>query len=110
MAANRRVIVKRVVVVVVAVCIVFTLVTSVVDQNWYKVAFGLLAALLLIDWVRPKAAQPQSLSPDAVPDHAAAAAIAATDSRIPAIKFLREQYPGLGLKDARELIDGELGA
>nr|WP_296773628.1 hypothetical protein [Rhodococcus sp. (in: high G+C Gram-positive bacteria)] len=54
MAADRRVIVKRIVVVVVAVCIVFTLVTSIADENWYKVAFGVLAALLLIDWVRPK--------------------------------------------------------
>ncbi|MDJ0395242.1 hypothetical protein QMK17_18100 [Rhodococcus sp. G-MC3] len=110
MTNRRRVIVKRVVAVVVALCIAFTLVGSVADHSWYKVAFGGLAAILLVDWLRPKPVAPEPLAPDAVPDHAVAAAIAATDSRIPAIKLLREQYPGLGLKDAKELVDEKLGA
>ena len=38
------------------------------------------------------------------------AALASTDDRIPAIKALRELHPGLGLKDAMDLIDAPADA
>lgn len=37
------------------------------------------------------------------------AAVAATADRVSAVKALREQHPGLGLKAAVDLVDGVLG-
>ena len=34
--------------------------------------------------------------------------IGCADSRVPAIKLLRQHYPGLGLKDAKDLVDAQL--
>ncbi|NMM85935.1 hypothetical protein B2J88_16440 [Rhodococcus sp. SRB_17] len=50
-----------------------------------------------------------TVDPSGIPIEDVRKAIASTDSRIPAVKALREQYNGLGLKDAAELIDAELG-
>ena len=50
-----------------------------------------------------------TVDPSEIPIEDVRKAIASTDSRIPAVKALREQHNGLGLKDAAELINAELG-
>ena len=46
-------------------------------------------------------------APTEVPADDVRSALASTDDRIPAIKALRELHPGLGLKDAMDLIDAQ---
>lgn len=48
------------------------------------------------------------VSPAEIPVEDVRAAIAATSDRIPAIKRLREVHPGLGLRDAKELVERHL--
>lgn len=111
MTGRRKVVLERAVALLVAVCIVFTLIDAVGDEtNWYKIAFCVLAAVLLIDWLRPKRAEesPQPIDPSSVSQESVDSAIATTDGRIPAIKRLRERHPGLGLKDAKDLVDDRL--
>ncbi|MCJ0904490.1 hypothetical protein [Rhodococcus sp. ARC_M6] len=50
-----------------------------------------------------------TIDPSKIPVDDVRKAIASTDSRIPAVKALREQHIRLGLKDAADLIDAELG-
>ncbi|WFR71321.1 ribosomal protein L7/L12 [Prescottella defluvii] len=45
------------------------------------------------------------VAPADVPVEDVRAAIAATSDRIPAIKRLREMHPGLGLRDAKDLVE-----
>jgi hypothetical protein len=45
--------------------------------------------------------------PEDVPVEDVRAAIAATSERIPAIKRLRETHPGLGLRDAKDLVEAQ---
>jgi len=47
--------------------------------------------------------------PTEIPADDVRSALASTDDRIPAIKALRELHPGLGLKDAMDLIDAQRG-
>ncbi|GAB2648590.1 ribosomal protein L7/L12 [Prescottella soli] len=47
------------------------------------------------------------VSPADVPVEDVRAAIAATSERIPAIKRLREMHPGLGLRDAKDLVESQ---
>ncbi|GAA3163248.1 hypothetical protein GCM10020255_047420 [Rhodococcus baikonurensis] len=47
--------------------------------------------------------------PSEIPADDVRNALASTDDRIPAIKALRELHPGLGLKDAMDLIDAQRG-
>ncbi|MDH6678838.1 hypothetical protein M2284_003051 [Rhodococcus sp. LBL1] len=47
------------------------------------------------------------VAPADVPVEDVRAAIAATSDRIPAIKRLREMHPGLGLRDAKDLVESE---
>ncbi|WP_433612869.1 ribosomal protein L7/L12 [Prescottella agglutinans] len=47
------------------------------------------------------------VAPEDVPVEDVRAAIAATSDRIPAIKQLREMYPGLGLRDAKDLVEAQ---
>ena len=49
--------------------------------------------------------QPQRIDPATVPSTDVAGAIADTPSRVGAVKLLRERNPGLGLKDAADLVD-----
>jgi len=48
-------------------------------------------------------------APTEIPADDVRSALASTDDRIPAIKALRELHPGLGLKDAMDLIDAQRG-
>ncbi|MDV6272418.1 hypothetical protein R3Q06_02785 [Rhodococcus erythropolis] len=48
-------------------------------------------------------------APSDIPADDVRGALASTDGRIPAIRALREQHPGLGLKDAMDLIDAQRG-
>lgn len=50
-------------------------------------------------------ATPAHLDPSKVSDGAVQQAIATTDDRISAVRVLREAHPGLGLRDAVELVD-----
>ncbi|MDH6281273.1 ribosomal protein L7/L12 [Prescottella agglutinans] len=47
------------------------------------------------------------VAPADVPVEDVRAAIAATSDRIPAIKRLREMHPGLGLRDAKDLVESQ---
>jgi len=53
--------------------------------------------------------QDGTTAPSEVPADDVRNALASTDDRIPAIKALRELHPGLGLKDAMDLIDAQRG-
>ncbi|MFE5875838.1 hypothetical protein ACFQ6H_11305 [Rhodococcus sp. NPDC056506] len=48
-------------------------------------------------------------APSEIPADDVCSALASTNGRIPAIRALREQHPGLGLKDAMDLIDAQRG-
>ncbi|MGB7237459.1 MAG: hypothetical protein WBD41_15955 [Rhodococcus sp. (in: high G+C Gram-positive bacteria)] len=48
---------------------------------------------------------PERIDPATVPSDDVAGAIADTPSRVGAVKLLRERNPGLGLKDAADLVD-----
>ncbi|ORI27664.1 ribosomal protein L7/L12 [Rhodococcus sp. 1168] len=109
MSSLQRKIIKRIVVVVVAVCAAFLAFDGLTNGNWYAVAFAVFAAVMLLDWLRPTSEAVESVDPSMVPADDVLAAISATDSRIPAIKLLREHHPGLGLKDAKDLVDDRLG-
>ncbi|MDJ0362686.1 ribosomal protein L7/L12 [Rhodococcus sp. H29-C3] len=109
MSSPQRKIVKRIVVAVVALCVAFLAFDGLTNGNWYAVAFAVFAAVLLLDWLRPTSAPIEPVDPSMVPADDVLAAISATDSRIPAIKLLREHHPGLGLKDAKDLVDDRLG-
>ncbi|MDI9903725.1 hypothetical protein QM716_28065 [Rhodococcus sp. IEGM 1409] len=52
---------------------------------------------------------PSESSAPVIPADDVRSALASADGRIPAIKALREQHPGLGLKDAMDLIDAQRG-
>lgn len=110
MSSRQRVIIKRIVVVVVAGCAVFLAIDGLRTENWYFVAFAAFAAVMLLDWLRPSSETPEPVDPSDVPAGDVIAVISATDDRIPAIKLLRERHPGLGLKDAKGLVDAQLGA
>lgn len=102
-------IVKRVVAVVVAICAVLVFVDGFTHQNWITVGLSVAAVVLLIDWIRPSPSTPTPVDPATVPPEDVVEAIDTTDSRIPAIKLLRERHPGLGLKEAKDLVDHQLG-
>lgn len=114
MSSPQRKIVKRIVVAVVALCASFLAFDGLTSGNWYAVAFAVFAVVMLLDWLRPTStststsAAVESVDPSMVPADDVLAAISATDSRIPAIKLLREHHPGLGLKDAKDLVDDRL--
>lgn len=68
--------------------------------------FALLGGACSIYYGRKSS--PTPIAPTDVAAEDVAAAIAATDSRIYAIKALRQEYPGLGLKAAVDLVDESL--
>lgn len=109
MSSPQRKIIKRIVVAVVALCAAFLAFDGLTNGNWYAVAFAVFAAVMLLDWLRPTSVAIESVDPSMVPADDVLAAISATESRIPAIKLLREHHPGLGLKDAKDLVDDRLG-
>ncbi|MET4049569.1 MULTISPECIES: hypothetical protein [unclassified Rhodococcus (in: high G+C Gram-positive bacteria)] len=111
MSSPPRKILRRIVVAVVALCAAFLAFDGLTNGNWYAVAFAVFAAVMLLDWLRPTSTSEavESVDPSMVPADDVLAAISATDSRIPAIKLLREHHPGLGLKDAKDLVDDRLG-
>ncbi len=110
MSSRQRAIIKRIVVVAVAASAVFLAVDGLRNENWFVVGFAVFAAVMLLDWLRPSSDTPEPVDPSAVPTGDVLAVISATDDRIPAIKLLRERHPGLGLKDAKDLVDAQLGA
>ncbi len=113
MSSSQRKILRRIVVTVVALCAAFLAFDGLTNGNWYAVGFAVFAAVMLLDWLRPTSTSTseavESVDPSMVPADDVLAAISATDSRILAIKRLREHHPGLGLKDAKDLVDDRLG-
>ncbi|MGA9873625.1 MAG: hypothetical protein WBQ44_21090 [Rhodococcus sp. (in: high G+C Gram-positive bacteria)] len=107
MSTGKRAILRRIVAVVVAACALFTLVNGIVEGSWLSILFAVASAVVLVDWLRPKPLR-QPLDPATVPPDDVRASIASTDSRIMAIKSLREKHDGLGLKDAKDLVDAQL--
>ncbi|MDI9918270.1 hypothetical protein [Rhodococcus sp. IEGM 1379] len=86
--------------------------------NWVRLSAWILATVgfaiaTVQSWKnrnKPRSSRLTStVDPSEIPIEDVRKAIASTDSRIPAVKALREQHTGLGLKDAAELIDAELG-
>ncbi|WP_168708362.1 MULTISPECIES: ribosomal protein L7/L12 [unclassified Rhodococcus (in: high G+C Gram-positive bacteria)] len=109
MSSPQRKVLRRIVVAVVALCAAFLAFDGLTNGNWYAVAFAVFAAVMLLDWLRPTSEAVEPVDPSMVPADDVLAAISATDSRIPAIKLLRKHHPGLGLKDAKDLVDDRLG-
>ena len=80
---------------------------------WDWIGAGCLATLIVglplfvrdaLRGDRPQAT-PERLEPTDVPDAAVQQSVSRSDDRISAIRDLREAHPGLGLKDAAELVD-----
>lgn len=67
--------------------------------------FALAGGAWAINAGRGKAGTGALIPPAEVPAAAVTAAIAATHSRVAAVKALRQGHPGLGLKDAVHLVD-----
>ena len=109
MSSPQRKIFKRIVVADVALSAAFLPFDGQTNGNCYAVAFAVFAAVMLLDWLRPASSAVESDDPSMVPADDVLTAISVTDSRIPAIKLLREHHQGLGLKDAKDLVDDQLG-
>lgn len=74
-------------------------------------AVAVYATSALREWRTGHRMQPEiQTGPVEVSDDAVAHSIASTPNRIAAIKTLREHNPGLGLRDAADLIDTALTA
>ncbi|MGJ0121184.1 ribosomal protein L7/L12 [Williamsia sp. MIQD14] len=99
-------------VVYLAACYVF----DAVDRpSVYRVVLAVVAVALAVGTCvngyrrmtgrsRPALAYPR-VNPATVPFDDVVAVTTATDDRIEAIRHLREAHPGLGLKDAKDLVD-----
>lgn len=75
------------------------------------VAVVVYAATTVYQWRTRHRQEPEKCTgPVEVSDDAVAHSIASTPNRIAAIKTLREHHPGLGLREAAELIDTALAA
>lgn len=70
-----------------------------------KAAAWLLAIVIVATGNTRRSPVPQRIDPATVPSSDVAGAIADAPSRIGAVKLLRERNPGLGLKDAADLVD-----
>ncbi|MFK4362044.1 hypothetical protein ABH939_005579 [Rhodococcus sp. 27YEA6] len=105
-------------VVVVGPSTIHTVATEPTTGNWVRLAIWLFATAgfaygTVQAWRNRN--KPQSVwwegttAPTEIPADDVRSALASTDDRIPAIKALRELHPGLGLKDAMDLIDAQRG-
>ena len=70
-----------------------------------KAAAWLLAIVVVATGNTRRSPAPQRIDPATVPTSDVADAVADAPSRIGAVKLLRERNPGLGLKDAADLVD-----
>lgn len=70
-----------------------------------KAAAWLLAIVIVATGNTRRSPAPQRIDPATVPSSDVADAVADAPSRIGAVKLLRERNPGLGLKDAADLVD-----
>lgn len=88
------------------------------QRTWWKITVAVTWALLVVIQVgilvgryarrnRPKPPIVEPVDPTSVSDDEVASAVAESSSRVSAVKLLRERRPGLGLKDAVDLIDGK---
>ena len=86
--------------------------------NWVRLAIWLFATVgfaygTVQAWRTRNNPQPAwqdgTTAPSEIPADDVRSALASTYDRIPAIKALRELHPGLGLKDAMDLIDAQRG-
>ncbi|MGF0255231.1 hypothetical protein ACQR3V_14730 [Rhodococcus erythropolis] len=86
--------------------------------NWVRLAIWLFATVgfaygTVQAWRTRNNPQPAwgegTTAPTEIPADDVRSALTSTDDRIPAIKALRELHPGLGLKDAMDLIDAQRG-
>ncbi|MCZ4562975.1 hypothetical protein O4160_19220 [Rhodococcus sp. IEGM 1401] len=70
--------------------------------NWSKLVVLAVAALFLL---RPDdRSTPEKIGPEAVPTEDVDAVVAESGRTVHAIKALREMHPGLGLLDAKNLL------
>lgn len=82
--------------------------------NWLTVALAVIVVVgstvsALSAWRNRNTVQvPAKVSPAEVALADVSAAIASSSGRIDAIRRLRQMYPGLGLLDAKELVDRQL--
>ena len=82
------------------------------DWVWLGI-FGSALAVSVVSTIlawrnRTTVRVPAKVSPAEVAPPDVSAAIASSSGRIDAIRRLRQMYPGLGLLDAKELVDGQL--
>ena len=88
--------------------LVFSTIADIVTEpslwNWTKLAVLAIAAPWL--WHRHGRAwlKPDRIEPEAVPAEDVEAVVAESGRTVYAIKSLREKHPGLGLRDAKNLV------
>ncbi|WP_415971634.1 hypothetical protein [Rhodococcus sp. 077-4] len=73
--------------------------------NWTKLAVWVVAApLLLHGHLRPERPSVEKIGPESVPAEDVEAVVAESGRTVYAMKALREMHPGLGLRDAKNLV------
>lgn len=79
---------------------------------WDRITFVVWVVALLgsvtfavLTWRRSAALRPERVDPTTVPAEDVRAAVDAASSTVRAVRALRERHPGLGLLDAKNLVD-----
>ncbi|MCZ4517376.1 hypothetical protein O4220_02540 [Rhodococcus ruber] len=89
----------------------FSTITDIVSDpsgwNWSKLAVLAVAAVCIWYGERRSWTAPEKIGPEAVPAEDVDAVVAESGRTVYAIKALREMHPGLGLLDAKRLVQPE---
>ncbi|MDV8021104.1 hypothetical protein [Rhodococcus sp. IEGM 1330] len=72
--------------------------------NWSKLLVVAVAGLFIWYGESRTRTSPEKIGPEAVPDEDVEAVVAESGRTVYAIKALREMHPGLGLLDAKRLV------